>query len=62
MASKHSTNKRFDKTKLKLSLYGKLTYKAVAYCNLHKCYLEPIQIKEKSCNFKKCKYLRQIRK
>ena len=62
MASRHSINKQIDKTKLKLSLYGKLTYRAVAYCNLHKCYLEPIQIKEKGCNFKKCKHLKQIGK
>lgn len=39
-------------------LYGKLKSKrqAVAYCKLHKCYLEPIDIKLKKCNLKKCQY------
>ena len=41
-----------------LFLYGRLRSleKAVAYCKLHKCYLEPKDIKEKGCNKKKCKY------
>lgn len=45
-----------------LFLYGKLRYKddAVAYCKLHKCYLEPIDIKEKKCNWKKCKYKEEL--
>lgn len=43
-------------------LYGRLRNKskAVAYCNLHKCYLEPIDIKEKKCNYKKCKYKEEL--
>lgn len=60
MSSKHLYNNRVNKTGAKLGLYGKLTYKSVAYCNLHKCYLEPIHIAEKKCNFKKCKYLCKI--
>ena len=41
-----------------LFLYGKLKAKnyAVAYCKLHKCYLEPLDIKEKKCNYKNCKF------
>jgi hypothetical protein len=48
--------------KNELFLYGKLRdkSKAVAYCELHKCYLEPIDIKEKKCNYKKCKYLKNL--
>lgn len=47
-----------------LFLYGRLrdVNKAVAYCELHKCYLEPIDIKEKKCNYKKCKYLKNLQK
>lgn len=59
MSSKHSYNNRVNKIGAKLGLYGKLTYKSVAYCKLYKCYLEPIHITEK-CNFKKCKYLCKI--
>lgn len=41
----------------KLFLYGRLSQnKAVAYCKLHKCYLEPIDILEKNCNKKKCRH------
>lgn len=47
MSSKHLYNNRVNKTGAKLGLYGKLTYKSVAYCKLHKCYLEPIHITEK---------------
>ena len=48
--------------KQELFLYGKLRdkSKAVAYCDLHKCYLEPIDIKEKKCNRKNCKYRRDL--
>lgn len=60
MSSQHQFNNRVYKTKLRLGLYGKLTYRAVAYCELHKCYLEPVHIAEKRCNFKRCKYLKQI--
>lgn len=31
-----------------------------AYCNFHKCYLSVENIKEKSCNKKKCKNLKEI--
>lgn len=41
---------------LVLCLYGKLRpiHRVVAYCDLHKCYLEPIDICEKKCNKKHC--------
>lgn len=41
-----------------LFLYGRLNYlnRAVAYCRLHECYLQPRDIAEKNCNKKKCKY------
>ena len=47
--------KRTNITK-ELSIYGKLVRRnrAVVYCKLHKCYLEPKDIAEKKCNFKKC--------
>lgn len=60
MGSQHRFSNKFNKTGAKVCLYGKISYKAVAYCSLHKCYLEPIHIAEKKCNFKKCKYLRKI--
>lgn len=43
-------------------LYGRLAgkHKAVAYCELHKCYLEPKDIAEKQCNKKRCKYRKEI--
>lgn len=56
MSSKHKFNIR-NKRGLKLGLYGKLTYNAVAYCKKHKCYLQPVDIKNKRCNWKECKYL-----
>lgn len=42
-------------------LYGKLLNKEVAigYCELHKCYLAPNDIKEKKCKIKKCKYFKR---
>ena len=45
-----------------LFLYGKLKEKgyAVAYCKLHKCYLEPLDIKEKKCNKKNCKFREEL--
>lgn len=45
-----------------LFLYGRIRakHKAVAYCVLHKCYLEPRDIKEKQCNKKKCKYKEEV--
>lgn len=47
---------------IELFLYGKLKDrgKAVAYCKLHKCYLEPIDIREKGCNKKNCKYKEEL--
>lgn len=59
MSSKHVFNNKV-KSGLRLGLYGKITYKAVAYCELHKCYLEPLNIREKRCNFKKCKYFKRM--
>ena len=51
-----------NNNKYELFLYGKTRpySKAVAYCELHKCYLEPIDIKEKRCNYKKCKNLKNL--
>lgn len=60
MASKHAFNNKSNKCALRLGLYGKLIYRGVAYCKKHKCYLKPLDIKEKKCKFKKCRYLRQI--
>lgn len=42
-------------------LYGRIgeRSKSVAYCNLHKCFLEIKDIKEKRCRNKKCKYIRE---
>lgn len=61
---KRNSNKYKD---VEIFLYGKRLhkYKAVAYCKLHKCYLEPIDIKEKGCNWKgkhgsKCNNLQEI--
>jgi hypothetical protein len=45
----------------KMGLYGSLIKNPVAYCKKHQCYLEPLQIKEKKCNYKKCNYLREIK-
>lgn len=44
-------------------IWGKRTHinKAVAYCILHNCYLEPIDIKERGCNRKRCKYRKEIK-
>ncbi len=48
---------------VELFLYGRLKqiHKAIAYCQLHKCYLENSDIKEKQCNKKKCKYKKEIK-
>lgn len=45
-----------------LFLYGKLDLKSNAkiYCTLHKCYLSSQNIKEKKCNYKKCKFRKEI--
>lgn len=44
-------------------LYGRLRprNRAKAYCMLHKCYLEAIDIKEKGCNYKRCTYKREVK-
>lgn len=52
-------NKRKCPNKTKeIYIFGRLVQKskAVVYCKLHKCYLEPKDIKEKKCNFKRCKH------
>lgn len=56
MARKNK-RKRTNKTK-EISIFGRLVpkNKAVAYCQLHKCYLAPKDIAEKKCNFKRCKH------
>lgn len=45
-----------------LFLYGRLRPKdkAKAYCILHKCYLEPKDIKEKGCNKKNCIHKKEV--
>ena len=56
MARKNK-RKRPNKTK-ELYMFGRLVQKSKAalYCKLHKCYLEPKDITEKKCNFKRCKH------
>ena len=56
MARKNK-RKRINRTK-EISIFGRLVQrkKAVVYCELHKCYLEPKDIAEKKCNFKRCKH------
>lgn len=46
------------KREKELFLYGRLRpiNKAIAYCRLHKCFLDKSNIKEKRCIIKKCKY------
>lgn len=53
--------RRINLTK-KLGIYGRLSKrsKAVAFCKLHCCYLEPRDIKEKKCNYKKCVHIEEI--
>ena len=60
MARKNK-RKRINRTK-ELSIFGRLVQrkKAVVYCELHKCYLEPRDISEKRCNRKKCKYKKEL--
>lgn len=50
------------KSQLSVFLYGRLRQigKAKGYCKLHKCYLEPKDIKEKCCNYKNCKNLIEV--
>lgn len=47
-----------------LFLFGRLNNlsKAKAYCELHKCYLEGRDIREKGCNYKLCKHLKELDK
>lgn len=53
--SRKNRRKRTNRTK-EIYMYGRLVgkNKAVAYCKLHKCYLEPKDIAEKKCNYKRC--------
>lgn len=37
-----------------------MLHKAVAYCNLHKCYLEGLDVKQKGCNIKNCKHKKDV--
>lgn len=45
-----------------LFLNGKLlSYKKAAmYCKLHKCYLEPNDIKNRKCNYKNCLHRKEL--
>ena len=62
MARKNK-RKRINRTK-ELSIFGRLVQrkKAVVYCELHKCYLEPKDIAEKKCNFKRCKHMSKFQR
>lgn len=52
---------RVNKSRAVLFLFGRLKEieHAVGYCELHKCYLEPKDVKEKRCNKKNCKYFKE---
>ena len=54
--------KRINKRRAVLFLFGRLKEKehAVGYCELHKCYLEPRDVKEKRCNKKNCNKFKEI--
>lgn len=54
--------KKTNKTK-ELYMYGRLVRKskAVAYCELHRCYLEPKDILERKCNYKMCIHKIELR-
>ena len=56
--------KRVRLSAYNLFLFGRLNNlsKAKAYCELHKCYLEGKDIKEKRCNHKLCKHLKELDK
>lgn len=61
----HSSIKHYNKIDTKqaeLFLYGKLRYKAraIGYCDLHKCYLDIINVSEKRCTKKHCKYFKEV--
>ena len=45
-----------------MGIYGKIIKKkhCRAYCDLHKCYLGGLDIKERECKKKECKHLKQI--
>lgn len=45
-----------------MGIYGKIIKKkhCRAYCDLHKCYLGGLDIKERECQKKECKHLKQI--
>lgn len=65
MGRKSKNGNRFKN--IEVFLYGKRLrkYRAVAYCKLHKCYFEPMDIKEKGCNWKgnkgkKCNNLQEL--
>ncbi len=47
-----------------LCIYGRLSRKSnsVAYCKLHKCFLEPRDIAEKKCNYKRCIHKQELPK
>lgn len=60
------TIKNFNKVNFKQAevfLYGKLNLKskAVGYCDLHKCYLDTINVSEKRCRRKHCKYFKEVK-
>ena len=60
---KYRKSKRIPRNRV-LGFYGRIVYlgKCVAYCDLHKCYLEPMDIKERNCNIKHCKNLKELGK
>lgn len=56
--------KRVKLNTYNLFLFGRLNNlsRAKAYCELHKCYLEGKDIREKGCNHKSCKHLKELDK
>ena len=47
-----------------LCSYGRLVQlgRTKAYCDLHKCYLQGKDIREKKCKIKKCKHFKNLGK
>ena len=52
---------KIDRKQAEVFLYGKLNLRsrAIGYCELHKCYLDGLNISEKRCNKKHCKYFKE---
>lgn len=57
------TRGHINNTNFVLGIYGKTIKKkhCRAYCKLHSCYLGGLDIVERKCSKKKCRYLKQIK-